>query len=99
MLWLGTIMFITANVVGAFLTWKLKMNAVPSWSMYALLPFSTTAWIMLVRSKVPLTTLSVFADVGVCLIYLIVFLALGERMTAVQFFGAALAIVGIALMT
>lgn len=99
MLWFGVLMFTLANIVGAWMTWHLRAGSVPSWSMYALLPFSTTAWVILTKSKViPLTTLSVCADVGVCLIYLLVFVFLGEKLTTTHMVGALFAMVGIGLM-
>lgn len=60
---------------------------------------TTFAWSIIVRNgKLPLSAASGIYDTIVTVSYVLIFVAFGETMTAIQWVGISLAIIGIILM-
>lgn len=89
---------IAVSCLGAWVSWQVRAGSLAWWWIYGPALLSATVWALLARSAGRLGLAAVLFDVAVAGAYLGVFVALGEPWRWWHAVGAALAVVGCALM-
>ncbi len=89
---------IGVSIAGAYLSWRVRAGETHWAWMYLPSLAAATLWLLVARKANSLSNWAIAWDVAVAVAYLATFWWLGERLTAMQWVGAVIALVGVVMM-
>ena len=93
---LVSVALVVMQALGAWLSVKLRNNQMPIWTSFLLGNVSGLVWLYVSKwSKLNLLFASLFFDIVTCVVWTIVLVCLGDKMTTNQVIGTTIAVVGL----